>query len=1214
MTTMHKLSGLPVRIDRLRFGGMSMLRVSVLGLVFVLVGSVSAKPLQILFLGDQGHHEPAKRAPFIIKALGKDGIFFTYTESMADLNPEYLARFDGVLIYANITEIGAAQERALLDYVAGGGGLIPVHCASYCFLNSDSYVALVGAQFKSHGTGVFAPAVTKPDHVCLRGFKGYRCWDETYVHHRHNERNREVLMERVEGGHREPWTWTRTHGEGRVFYTASGHDERCWSQPGFQDLLRRGILWAVGDAKAAAHRAFWDIEWRYEDRPTVQNYEKRNPKLKYQFPLSPAQSQKTVQTPVGFEARLFAAEPDVVCPMAFSWDHRGRLWVVESIDYPNQVSPTQEGRDRIKICEDTDGDGRADEFTVFAEGLNIPTGIVCAEDGCIVSMAPHFLFLRDTDGDDVADKRERILSGWGAGDTHATPSNLKFGFDNDLWGAVGYSGFDGEVGGVRHRFGRGIYRLSRDGGYLEFLSQFSNNTWGLGFGEANDWFGSTANNTHSVHVAIPNRYFERVKGLEAAANRGNAGNEKLDGYYEMHPITFNVRQVDVFDGFTAAAGHNLYTARDWPTSYWNRVAFVCEPTGNLVHQAIMARRGSGFEDVDGWNLCASADEWFSPVHAETGPDGQVWVADFYNFIIQHNPTPNLGRGGFDAKTGRGNAHENPLRDTEHGRIYRIVWTGSGTGAATPAPADPIAMLRSDNLFWRQTGQRLLVERQAQEAVPALLGLLGDKAVDEVGVNGAAVHAVWTLRGLGTLDGTGRSEAERAVHAALRHPSYAVRRNAALALPPADVSTEALLASGVLEDADANVRLAALMALADMPTHLGAGRKLREVGTALPEDRWLPAALEVAVGRHAPGYMQAALETLPAAEEPVAPRTPEAGPNLFPNPSFEAVDGTLPKGWRVRHYQGEATHEVVAGEARGGSRSVRVRSERGADTSLCCDLPVRPDSRYRMSAWIKTENVKGALGGLMNVHQHQGRRTTTKPLGQASRDWHRVSVEFESGEARELSFNLLFGGWGLSTGTVWFDDVELVRLGGVSAPAPGDRALRIAALNLTPAQTDWLLSQVTPAQRTVFEARAAEWGADVESAGTGEDAPADVTLEIGVIRDQLKYDKESLTVPAGKRIKLVFRNTDHMAHNLVLGTIGSYERIGAASDAMLTDPNASEHQWVPRGTKDIIAASDLVYPGGKEVLLFDAPTTPGAYPYVCTFPGHWRFMKGVLTVK
>jgi putative membrane-bound dehydrogenase-like protein len=163
------------------------------------------------------------------------------------------------------------------------------------------------------------------------------------------------------------------------------------------------------------------------------------------------------------------------------WDERGRLWVVETVDYPNTVLEDKSaGDDRIKICEDTDGDGKADKFTVFAEKLNIPTSMVFVNGGIIVSQAPHFLFLKDTDGDDKADVRKVIIDGWGTFDTHAGPSNLKYGFDNHIWGVVGYSGFEGIIAGENRKFDQGVYRFKPDVSSFEVMTNTSNNTWGLG--------------------------------------------------------------------------------------------------------------------------------------------------------------------------------------------------------------------------------------------------------------------------------------------------------------------------------------------------------------------------------------------------------------------------------------------------------------------------------------------------------------------------------------------------------------------------------------------------------------------------------------------------------------------------------------------------------------------------------------------------------------
>jgi type 1 glutamine amidotransferase len=205
----------------------------------------AGKAIQILFLGHNSkHHDSARFGPMLFKALEPDNITFTYTADPNDLNPATLAKYDGLMIYANHDKITAEQEKALLDYVAAGKAFLPIHAASYCFRNSPAYVALVGAQFQSHGTGEFTATIVKPDHPVMDGIEAFQVWDETYVHTMHNS-DRTVLMERVDDVRREPWTWVRTHGKGRVFYTAYGHDERVWGHPMFHKLIRNAIRWAV---------------------------------------------------------------------------------------------------------------------------------------------------------------------------------------------------------------------------------------------------------------------------------------------------------------------------------------------------------------------------------------------------------------------------------------------------------------------------------------------------------------------------------------------------------------------------------------------------------------------------------------------------------------------------------------------------------------------------------------------------------------------------------------------------------------------------------------------------------------------------------------------------------------------------------------------------------------------------------------------------------
>jgi putative membrane-bound dehydrogenase-like protein len=849
------------------------------------------KPLKVLFLGDNAGHKPAERYRLLEPVLAKRGIELVYTDKAESLNAKNLSNYDALLIYANITKITPEQEKALLDFVEGGKGFVPLHCASYCFLNSPKYIDLVGAQFQKHGTGTFRTTVVEPDHAIMKGYKGFESWDETYVHTKHNEKNRTVLEYRAEGDKKEPWTWVRTQGKGRVFYTAWGHDQRTWSNPGFHELVERGIRWTCGQDPTTVTRPDGppplttaivspferpfptpemtakqtDVKpFEYVDvGRKIPNYRPRGgqgePLTTMQKPLPAEESQKHIVVPSGFRAEVFVTEKELGGkPICMTWDERGRLWVAITLDYPNELNPPAKGRDKIVVCEDTDGDGKADKVTVFADGLSIPTSIMFARGGVIVFDATQTIYLKDTDGDGKADVREVLFGTWNMRDTHGGPSNMHYGLDNWVWAMQGYNDSRLTVGGETHRFRQGFFRFKPDTSKLEFVRSTNNNTWGLGISEEGIIFGSTANGNPSEYMPIPNRYYEMVRGwAPSLVLRGIADS------FRFRPITEHVRQVDFHGGYTAAAGHALYTARTYPKEYWNRAAFVAEPTGHLVGTFVLRRDGSGFRSSNPFNLLASDDEWTAPIMAEVGPDGNVWVIDWYNFIVQHNPTPQ----GF--RTGKGAAYESDLRDKTHGRIYRIVYEGNGgkPNTFTLAGATPeklVQTLKNDNLFWRRHAQRLLVERGERDVLPALFALAKDTTVDEIGLNVGVIHALWTLHGLGTLDG-GNPEATAVAVAALRHPSTGVRRNAVQVLPREPKSVDAIVAAGLSRDPDPQVRLMTLLALADQPAGAKAGAAVVEALTR-PEDandRWIPDAATAAGAKNAEHFLKSLGTARPA---------------------------------------------------------------------------------------------------------------------------------------------------------------------------------------------------------------------------------------------------------------------------------------------------------------------------------------------------------------
>jgi len=1189
-------------------------------------GPPPGRRVEVLFLGHTRaadaidpkaggwYHDSDRFAPMLKAALASDGFNFSYTTDTAALNEANLAKYDALLIYSNHRALEPAQEKALLDFVAGGKGLLALHSASFCFQNSTAYVGLLGAQFARHGTGEFTATLVTPSHPVLTGVQPFQVWDETYVHTKLSA-DRTVLMERAEGTGREPWTWVRTHGKGRVFYTAYGHDERVWGHPGFHTLMKNAITWAIGPGIAARLSALAIAPLQYSDAPVpVPNYERRNPAPKLQQPLSTAEAAKHLQIPPGFELQLFAAEPLIAGnPEAMAWDERGRLWIAETKDYPNNPQPGGQGNDVIKILEDVNHDGRADKATIFADKLTIVSSLVFANGGVIVSQAGEMVALKDTNGDDKADLRESLIRGWSIRDTHALASNLKYGLDNWIWGAVGYSGFNGTVGGQALNFNQALYRFSRDGNRMEHIANFTNNTWGLAFNETFDVFGSTANGEHSVYVAIPRPYYQGVSGLTGD------GKKKIDGHYAMQANTRKIRQVDVQGGFTAAAGHNFYTARAFPEEYWNRIAFVNEPTGHLVHRAIVERQGSGFTEKDGWNVAASDDEWFAPVHAEVGPDGALWFLDFYDFIIQHNPTPTGPIAQeHPFRNGRGNAYETPLREHDRGRIYRLVWKDAKPytplSLSANRPLELVQALRHDNMFWRTTAQRLIVERGKTDVVPQIIAVVNDRTVDKIGLNSPAVHALWTLHGLGALDGANAAALEAATRA-LSHPAAGVRKAAQSVLPQTQQSVAAMLSTGALTDKDLNARLNALLVLSRMPASVEAGREIYRASKdpALVADEWLPEATWIAATRHQEGFLKAYADEVGAPEvtkiaargargergggaDWSAPSLPDDDWKVVPAPRvWSETDigdhvGTI---WLRRTIDAPANAAGRPAEIRLGivddSDVTFVNGVRIGGTSTSRNLP----RQYSIPAGVLTAGSNVIAVRISNVNGRGGFVPDPAPAPGVS------PLAKESG----------------LTGMVIAGEGFTIRLEGdwrakVEETWEGGRRREIVP-NVSIAQQFLLAnSPVTGAMKPPI----APAGSGSPSAvASGAASLGALAITVGVVSGQMKFTQTTISARRGQRVELTLNNTDDMPHNIVIFRRGSMAEYEKELFGSLNEPNAQLRGFVP-DSPNVLVASRLLNAGESSVVTFDAPTEPGEYPFVCSFPGHWATMRGVLRIE
>jgi len=1177
-------------------------------------------PIQVLFLGQDKSpaHDPESMFPLLASKLARRGIQLTYVRTADEaFDPVRLRYYDALMIYGDQGTLTPAQEKVLTDFVEGGKGLLAIHSASGEFTNSEKYISMIGGQLLRAGAGGdFTAEIVSADHPVMKGLKPFATWDETFVHTKQNTTDRTVLMERVDGTEREPYTWVRTQGRGRVFYTALGHDTRTWGQVEFADLLANGVIWTVPDEVREAYSRLQMPEVQYVDGYNVPNYERRDPAPKYQVAFTPEDAAKFVVAPAEFDVQLFASEPMFLKAIAMQFDEKGRLWIAEAHDYPNVVLNGKPGADQISILEDTDNDGKADKKTVFADRLNLVTSFVFANGGVIVAAAPNFWFLKDTNGDDKADEQQVLSTGWGTTDTHAGPSSLTYGMDNYIWGTVGYSGFNGQMNGKPLQFGQGAYRFRPDGSDFDYITRSTNNTWGIGFNETWDIFGSTANGDPSWHLGIPNRYWERAALLGPGAavptiqGRGaGPGYQSIAQFTAVHYLTPYIRQVDQMNSYTAGAGHNVYTARAFPKSYWNRVAFVNEPTVHIAGQVILESSGAGYIARDGWNMVAGAEEWFSPVSSIVGPDGAVWVSDWYNFINQHNPTPE------SYVNGRGNAYETSMRDHYRGRIYRVSYKGAAPyQKRTLSKSDPaglLAALASDNMFWRLTAQRLLVERGQKDVVPQLIALVRNKTMDEVGINGGAMHALWTLQGLGELQDT-TTEAYRAAVEALAHPAAGVRKQAALVLPKVPAAANAILAANLLADPDLHTRLWTILALSDMqpsPTVAAAlykaSRDPQNFG-----DSWLSRAIYLAAAAHKDAFIdtykkdKAALPftalSVPLRMGTLTPdwRTPPAAeltadwktmplPNVWETQGLPGFDGTI---WFTRSVDIAANAPMPTTISLG---PVRNNAQVWMNGTLLSPAPGAgrggPPAPPPVAVPGRPEPVRSPAQGAVTAQL-----VYPIPDGVTKRGANTITVRVTNNRAEggfvgtAADMYLTDGAARTSLAGPWRYRVERSATSAAVYSKPGELAAHVAFI-----AEGGLNSAAAAALPTVT-------------------AVPDVTIRLGVIPGQMKYSMSELTVTAGQVVEVVLTNTDQMQHNFVLGLSGSLDAIGAGADQMATRPGAAAQSYTP-DMAQILAKTPLVDPGQSVSVIFRAPQTAGDYPYLCTFPQHWRVMNGVMKV-
>jgi putative membrane-bound dehydrogenase-like protein len=481
-------------------------------------------------------------------------------------------------------------------------------------------------------------------------------------------------------------------------------------------------------------------------------------------PLSPKGELATFRVAKGFKVELVASEPDVIDPVAMAFDEDGRLFVVEMPGYPNNgVATGQASSGKVKMLE-PDEKGAYTKCTTFAEGLRFPSSVMPWKGGVIVANAPDMIYLEDTDGDGKSDRQRVLYSGFDLSNIEQLLNSLQWGLDNWVYGVAGSAGGDircldkPAMKPVALR-GRGIRFHPETPGSLQPMS--GGGQYGLAADDWQQWFTNT-NNQHLRHIVLPDHYLQRNPALAVPT-------VTID--IPDHGAACKVHRISPFEGWrvertkrraagpdakrfpstelvpggyiTSACSPVVYTADLFPEAYRDNT-FICDPANNLIHRDILVQNGATFVaqrgDVD-CEFLASTDNWFRPDFLTVGPDGALYVADFYREVIE---TPLSLPDDIKANLN--------IESRKRGRIWRVLPDAvrarkSKRPMLRKAPTEELVQHLADaNSWWRLTAQRLLIERQDKSAVKQVRQLARE-CKSPVG----RAHALWTLHGLHALE-------------------------------------------------------------------------------------------------------------------------------------------------------------------------------------------------------------------------------------------------------------------------------------------------------------------------------------------------------------------------------------------------------------------------------------------------------------------------------
>lgn len=707
-----------------------------LGLLFLSIGQAS-EPLRVFIRSGPKTHGPgAHDYPSFLKdwtkLLNDRGALATGADRFP--SKEELAKTDVLILHAEEAGNIKGEERTRFErYLKRGGGVVAIHGGTVS-RDPDWYKAIIGGSWNHDHTkwleGHMSLYFTDRENPITRGASNFDLDDEIYYDmdllpevkvlaaaYTPKPRDGQGRGSEVNIYDIQPQIWSYEVGSRRAFACIPGHLYENFSHVSLQTILLRGIAWAGKQE---------DVDALLIDKESTES------ELRYPVggPTRPEVAASKIELHPEFDISLVAAEPLINKVMNLDWDEKGRMWVVETPEYPNglrqantdvwkdmgSVEPGDYNRDpldRISILSDTDGDGLMDEKHVFADKLELATSFVLHENGVIVSAAPDIWFLEDTDGDLVADKRSKLYTGLGTRDTHAVINNLRWGLDGWIYATHGYSAGKVKALGAPDRpavgIGSGVVRFKPDGTKIEIFSSKGGNTWGLCMtSDGHCFWTQPTSGTLFFHTVLPEYVLAKGKVAGTTGFNGMITRQKTFPLMSWEQAAY--KQIDQVGSYTAAAGCAMYEGGAWPDK-WNNSYFTGEPTINLVSHYFVKPDGVTFSPEkekgrEETEFIRSRDLWFRPIETRIGPDGALYVIDFYNQAVIHNDT----RG---PKHGPANAAVRPDRDHYFGRIWKIQHK-EAKRLTLPVmdrskPESLSAALESPNAHTRMTAVRLVRE-------------------------------------------------------------------------------------------------------------------------------------------------------------------------------------------------------------------------------------------------------------------------------------------------------------------------------------------------------------------------------------------------------------------------------------------------------------------------------------------------------------------------